>query len=303
MKVRITGVSGGLYECYNENGEKFFCRARGAFRHEDIKVLVGDGAELSLNEKGENSIEKLYERKNSLIRPPLANLDFLYIISACANPEPSTLVLDKMTTIAEHNGITPVIVITKCDIDRNYAEELCKIYKSCGYSAFCVSSYTGEGTESLKAYIIEEGKDKISAFAGVSGAGKSTLLKKMFPDFGCVSGELSQKIQRGKNTTRKCELYPLENPQENKNTGFIADTPGFSMLDFERFNFYSLENLQFVFPEFDRYITKCRYTKCTHTKEEGCAILEAAEKGEIETSRLESYKTLFYELKDKQYKR
>ena len=298
VKARIVSLSGGLYGA-ERDGEKFSCRARGAFRYRGLAPMVGDEAEIEINESGENSITEIYPRRSELIRPPLANLDLLFICIAVREPDFSTLTADKMVTISDHNNIEPVIVITKRDLDPEAAFRLEEDYRRCGYTTFCVSGSDGGGCEELKRFMIDSG-DRISAFAGVSGAGKSTLINRMFPTLNRETGELS-KIKRGRNTTRRCDLYSLKE-LTGEGEGYFADTPGFSSLDVEKFDFYTLDNLPFLFREFDKYLTTCRYRKCTHTKEEGCSIIEAVERGEIPRFRHESYVTLFDELKKKRRK-
>lgn len=240
----------------------------------------------------------MYPRKNSLIRPPLANLDLLFVAIAAARPEPSTLTADKLITIAEFNGIEPVPVITKLDLDRERALSLASDYRKCGFDVFTVSSENGEGVGELLSYIEKRCAGLTSAIAGVSGAGKSTLLNRLFPSLRQSTGELSERIMRGKNTTRLTELFRLSRLC-GASDGYFADTPGFSMIDFERFDFYDKNDLPFVFREFAPYLTSCRYTKCTHIKEEGCAVIAAVKEGVIPSFRHDSYAAIYADIKDK----
>lgn len=307
----IKGV-GGLYtvklksDCVLPAGELIRCRARGAFRHEGITPLPGDNVTLLCPERlGESkdgketagfSITEINDRRSALIRPPVANLDYLFITMAAASPTPILTTVDKLIAIAEFNKIEPVIVITKSELDPEYARKLHNIYSSCGFTCFCLSAVENIGIEPIDLFIAENMDGKIAAFAGASGIGKSTLLNRLFPHLSLSTSEISRKIERGRHTTREVELFALS---KKNDCGYIADTPGFSMLDFERFDFFDKEDLPSTFREFDPYIGGCKYTKCTHTKEEGCAILEAKRQGLIARSRHESYAELFETLKQK----
>ena len=281
------------------------CSASGAFRHNHIKPLVGDNVELvytdhSLAENDAKNndirISDILERKNELIRPPMANLDVMFISMAAASPAPVLSTIDKLICIAEHNNIEPVIIIGKCDLAPEYAKELQDIYRKAGYEAFVLSAKTGDGTDAIGEYINTRLDGKTSAFAGASGIGKSTLLNALFPNLGLTTNTISAKIQRGRHTTRHVELYPIS---DRENSGYIADTPGFSLLDFERFNFFDKEDLAYNMREFRDYIGECRYTKCSHTKEEGCAILDAVREGKISKSRHDSFLEIYASLKNK----
>mgnify|MGYP003295505453 CR=1 FL=1 len=206
-----------------------------------------------------------------------------------------------MISIAEHNKIEPVIVVSKSDLDSEYAEEIARIYKSSGFHTIVTSSLENEGVDSLLDYLKEITKQNspICAFAGASGAGKSTLMNTLFPRLTLETGELSEKIERGKNTTRHTELFPLSELLGGEYNGYLADTPGFSLLDFERFDFFTLEDLFDTFREFSGSEGKCKYTKCTHIKEDGCDVIRRVSEGKIEASRHESYKELYITLKNK----
>ena len=297
----IKGV-GGLYtvRIIDEGSElcggTVACRAKGSFRHSGITPLAGDNVVVLFEGEGGAVISEISERKNSLIRPPLANLDYIFVTMAAAHPVPILTTVDKMTAIAEHNGIEPVIVITKADLAPEEAERLGEIYRLSGFSVFVISSVTGEGVEPLKAFVDDALKSKTAAFAGASGIGKSTLMNALFPHLALVTSEISRKIERGRHTTREVELFSLS---DSLDCGYLADTPGFSMLDFERFDFFSLEELPLAFREFECRIGECRYTKCSHTKEEGCAIVEAVKRGDIPRSRHDSFLELYATLKAK----
>lgn len=293
--IIIKGV-GGLYTVRRSDGSTVACRARGSFRHDGITPLVGD--RVTLLEDGEQGfvIDEILARKNSLIRPPMANLDCIFVTMAAASPTPILTTIDKLTAIAEHTGIEPIIVVTKSELRPDVAEELRALYASCGFSAFAVSSVENTGIDALQEYIDENLSGKIAAFAGASGVGKSTLLNRLFPHLALSTSEISRKIERGRHTTRQVELFALS---EGENCGYIADTPGFSMLDFERFDFMDCEDLPLAMREFVDRIGQCRYTKCSHTKEEGCAIVDAVRRGEIPKSRHESFCELHTILKAK----
>ena len=296
--IIISGV-GGLYSVRSDSGEIFPCRAKGAFRRKGLSPLVGDSVSIRPPEASgkEYFIEEIFERKNSLIRPPMANLETLFVTFAPKNPEPSTLYLDKLLSIAVFNHIKPVVIITKADISEGLAEFYANIYRKAGFPVFISSSENGKGVEELKEYILS--LKGICAFAGASGVGKSTLMNALFPSLTLDTGVLSEKISRGKHTTRSVTLYSMTDLMKGASSeSYIADTPGFSMLDFIEFDFYSLEDLPHCFPEFEPYLSGCRYTDCSHTKESAsdCAIAAAIENGEIAKERHESYLSIYADL-------
>ena len=281
---------GGLYEVRTDSGELLQCRARGVLRREEGKVLIGDCVTFS-EEAGTLVIDGIAPRKNSLIRPPLANLDFLYIVAAATRPAPVCETLDKLLAIAEHNGIAAVLVITKEDLDKTAAEKLRDIYSLAGYPVFLID---GEASRAALLAHIEASVagGKTAALAGASGVGKSTLMNRLFPSLALATGDISQKIQRGKHTTRHVELFPIFG-------GYVADTPGFSLLDFLHFDFFDLSELFDGFREFAPHLAGCRYADCTHTRESECGITLAVNEGKIAKSRHESYVTLYDTLKAK----
>lgn len=265
--------------------------------HRKSDLLPGDRVRLSYDEGGgEIVIEEFLARKNALIRPPMANLDLLFAALAVASPEPDLCTFDKLLAIAQFHGIEPVVLVTKSDLDEQKATELAELYRKAGFSAFCLGEGKTFELEALKNYIKTELAGKIAALAGASGIGKSTLLNRLFPNLTLETGDLSRKIARGKNTTRKVELYPID---DTPDCGYLADTPGFTLLDFERFDFFSKDDLPHTFREFAPYLGLCKYTKCSHTKEEGCAIRAAVENGEIAKSRHASFCALYEILKKK----
>ena len=295
MVGRIIEGVGGLYtvRCEEDgNIELIQCRAKGVFRHEGISPLVGDIVRVDTSAGDGNAvIDEIFERSNSLIRPPMANLDCVFVAMAAAKPLPMLDMTDKLIAILEHNDIEPVIIIGKCELDRDRADEIKAIYESAGYRAFALSCETGEGVSEIREFI--SSRKGIMAMAGASGVGKSTLLNRLFPTLELSTGGVSRKTERGRHTTRAVTLYDIGDGL------FFADTPGFSMLDFERFDFFELEDLPLAFKEINERIGECRYTKCTHLREDGCAIVDAVRRGEIAKSRHESYVSLYGILKNK----
>ena len=290
----IKGVGGLYYVRPDGTDELIPCRARGKFRHEGLTPLVGDRVLLAMD--NEAVIAEIIDRKNALIRPPLANLDILFVSMASSFPSPILLSVDKLICIAEHHGIEPVIVVGKSELDSESTEKICEIYRHAGFEVFALSAKSGEGVDELVEYLKTHLCGKIAAFAGASGVGKSTLLSRLFPDKEIETGEISQKIERGKNTTRHVELFDFPC---SDGMGYIADTPGFSLLDFVRFDFFDKEDLPNTMRDFRTHLGSCRYKKCTHTKEDGCAILEAVKNREIAPSRHESFLEIYEALKDK----
>ena len=309
--IIIKGV-GGLYsirlldDALLPMGSVVQCRARGSFRHEHLTPLPGDRVTLLCSEGGDNAkennaeralvIDEIGERRNALIRPPLANLDYLFVTMASAAPTPILTTVDKLICIAEYNRIEPIIVITKSELNPAYAKELYDLYTTAGFTCFSVSAEADEGIEPLKAFIDQNLDGRIAAFAGASGIGKSTLMNRLFPHLQLSTSAISRKIERGRHTTRQVDLFPLS---DTAGCGYVADTPGFSMLDFERFDFFDKEDLPETMREFLPLIGNCRYTKCSHTKEEGCAILQAVREGAVPQSRHASYVELYDTLKQK----
>ena len=291
----IKGV-GGLYQVQlPDQNTPVACRAKGAFRHENLTPLVGDIVSLEFDPTGDAMISDIDERKNALIRPPLSNLDYMFVTLAAAKPQPVLETVDKLICILEHHHITPVIVVTKYDADPDYAEELHALYAGAGFDTFCTCSKDGYGVDALREYVKTRCEGSISAFAGASGVGKSTLLNALFPALELQTSEISRKIERGRHTTRTVELFHMPGTE----SGYIADTPGFSMLDFARFNFFTKEDLPLTMREFAPHLGSCRFTKCSHTKEQGCAILEAVKRGEIAKSRHDSFVAIYDVLKNK----
>ena len=295
---------GGLYEvrvCEGGEVKRLFSRAKGSLHRDEEKILIGDNVTLSVDESTPDGIviSSIAERSNALIRPPVSNIDYLFIAFAAKKPSPVIETVDKLIAIAEHNSITPVVIVTKSDLSAESAEEYFEIYKAVGIDTFVTSSSKGYGIEELKEYIrthITNGKT--AAFAGASGVGKSTLMNALFPSLALATAEISKKIERGKHTTRHVEIFDIE---KNASTGYLADTPGFSLVDFARFDFFSVECLESTFREFARYKGKCRYADCAHVGEgeDECAVMKAVALGEIPESRLQSYRSIYKVLKNK----
>lgn len=277
--VIIKALSGFYYvRC---GGETIQCRARGKFRLDGTSPLVGDKVELDLIGEGSGYLKKVLPRKNFFIRPAVANLDCLVIMAANVNPITAPYLIDRVAVIAEHAGCGVVVCINKCDLDRG--DQLFEIYFSSGYQVLRTSAETGEGVDQLRNII----DGKISAFTGNSGVGKSSILNFVCPDFNLAVGQVSDKLGRGKHTTRHVELFDVGGGT------YIADTPGFASFDLAEMAPIKKEELQYDFPEFRDYIGCCRFDDCAHLKEPGCAVLEAVKAGKIHPSRHNSYVKLY----------
>ena len=276
---------GGFYTVETPEGI-YTCTARGKFRKARISPYAGDRVRILGEEDGTGALEEILPRQNFLVRPPIANIDQLFIVTSLRDPSPDPLILDKTIAAAELEQIAPVLVLTKTDLDD--ASPLQEIYSVAGIPCFAVSSVTGEGVDQVGALL----EGRISAFTGNSGVGKSTLLNALFPDLQLKTGEISQKLGRGRHTTREVELYKLEGG------GYVADTPGFSTFDIERYRMTDKEKLAFGFREFAPYLGACQFSSCSHTCEKGCAVLQAVEEGKIPRSRHESYCAMYQEVKD-----
>ena len=279
---RIMKATGGFYyvEC---GGELVGCRARGLSRKKEITPLVGDFARFERSE-GIGYLTEILPRKNELARPPVANLDQLVLVSAAADPAPNLPVLDKLLAIAEHKKIQAAIVFTKSDLAD--VSGLLKLYRGAGYEAMSVNSLSGM-VDAVRPLL----KGKLSVFSGNTGVGKSSLLNALDPALALQTGEISQKLGRGRHTTRMTQIYKAAG-------GLVADTPGFSAIDTRQFELIRKEELEDCFPEFSPFLGGCRFTGCSHTKEKGCAVLAAVERGEVAVSRWESYIALYEEAKE-----
>lgn len=267
----------GFYYVDIGTGSLLACRARGKFRHKKITPLVGDRVSVTVLEDGSGMVDEIHPRMNFFVRPAVANVEQLVIVVSGAIPVTDPFLIDRMTSIAEGRACEPVICINKCDLDP--ADDLYEIYTAAGFKTLRVSAKTGEGIQQLKDVIA----GKSVAFTGNSGVGKSSILNALHPDFGLQVGEVSERLGRGRHTTRHVELFRLDNG------AIIADTPGFSSFDVERMELRRKEDLEQTFREFQPYLGECRFVGCSHVKEKGCAVIAAVRAGEIQKSRHNSY--------------
>ena len=276
---------GGFY--YVEAAEMVYtCRARGIFRRQGITPVAGDRVMISTKEDGTGMLEEVLERKNVLVRPPVANLDVLVLVASVCHPRTNTLVLDKMIAVAEKKGICPIIVINKSDLGD--PTELEQIYHSTGLECFTVSANDLQSLVPLRQRLAGQ----ICVFAGNSGVGKSSILNGIDPTLELSTGEISEKLGRGRHTTRTATLYHFAD-------GYVVDTPGFSSLDMEQVESINKDELADCFREFEPYIGQCRFIGCAHYREPKCAVRAAVEAGEITQSRYDSYVTMYEAVKDK----
>ena len=279
MKGIIYKGIGGFYYVRNADGEEIECKARGRFRKERVTPMIGDEVEVEVK-NGKGAITEIMPRRTKLIRPPVANIDMVVIVAAAKSPDPNTSLIDRMLVNAEINGIEPIVCINKTDLADS--ADLEKIYSDAGYKTAHVSAETGNGVDLLMDLI----RGKIAAFAGVSGVGKSSLLSIIIGS-SLETGAISEKISRGRHTTRHVELFPIDGG------GYVLDTPGFSSVETEDL---PLEDVEKCFPEIAAASGECRFRGCAHIGEPDCAVKALVEKGKISESRYSSYKEL-YELR------
>lgn len=275
----------GFYYVQTDDG-LVTCRARGKFRYQKITPLVGDRVAITVQDDGSGSLDHILPRRNAFQRPAVANLDQLVIIASGAIPVSDPFLLDRIISLAESKGCQPVLCINKWDLVQ--AEDLLAIYQAAGIPTLSVSAATGQGIEELRGLLA----GKISAFTGNSGVGKSSILNALDPRFSLAVGEVSKALGRGRHTTRHVELFSL-----GQDT-YVIDTPGFASFDTQELDLELKEHLPETFPEFAPYTGSCRFVGCSHTKEKGCAVLEAVRQGRIPRSRHASYLRLYNELKD-----
>ncbi|MDL2287807.1 ribosome small subunit-dependent GTPase A [Oscillospiraceae bacterium OttesenSCG-928-F05] len=286
LEGRIMKGIGGFYTVETASGI-FTCRARGKFRKEGIKPMVGDRCEISNMAGEEGYLAEILPRRNSFIRPAVANIDRMLVVVSAAPPATDPFLIDRILSVCIHKGIAPAVVLNKCDLDP--ADGLLAIYQATGIPCFRLSAATGEGCGALLAFM----EGQVSAFTGNSGVGKSSILNALKPGMALEVGALQQKTERGKHTTRHVELYHLTE------SVVVADTPGFSSFDTEMVGAMQKEALAETFPEFRPHLGQCRFVGCAHLKEANCAVRRAVEAGEIHKSRYESYERLYDQLKEK----
>lgn len=289
MQGKIIKGIAGFYYIYAEDGNVYECKAKGIFRKDNFKPLVGDNVEITVlnEEEKEGSVTSILPRRNSLIRPAVANVDQAFLIFAMENPKPNFLLLDRFLIMMEQQEIPAVICFNKKDVgDKDEMEKLYEIYTGCGYRVVLSSTYEGEGMDEIREIL----NGKTTVVAGPSGVGKSSITNCMQGEVQMETGEISKKLKRGKHTTRHSQVIPVE-----KNT-FLVDTPGFSSLyltDMKE------EELRDYFPEFVMYEPQCRFQGCMHIHEPGCAVNKALSEGKISQQRYDNYLALYEELKEK----
>ena len=276
---RIVRSISGFYDVVLPTGT-VTCQARGILRKEGMTPLTGDMVRVVM-QRGKGMIQQVLPRKNSFIRPAVANVDALLIFAANVNPVTEPFLIDRVTAIAGNKGVESILCVNKTDLDE--AEELCGIYSHAGFRVIATSAQTGAGIGELRRAL----QGKLTAFTGNSGVGKSSILNRLCPELKLPTGEVSEKLGRGRHTTRHVELFSLDHET------FVMDTPGFSSFDTDQMDVILKENLQYAFPDFGPWLGQCQFHDCSHRREPGCAVRQAAEKREIEPSRYDSYLRLY----------
>ena len=285
MEGMILKALSGFYYVDDGTGTLTACRGRGKLRHEKLTPLVGDRVSFTPLDNGQGALDAILPRKNEFYRPAVANIDQLVIIAAQATPVTAPFLIDRVIAIAEGRGCESIVCINKCDLAPG--EDLARIYEKAGFPTLRMSAETGEGMDQLKELIA----GKVSAFTGNSGVGKSSILNALEPGILLATGQVSEKLGRGRHTTRHVELFRLSCG------GIVADTPGFSSFDVDKMELCRKEELAGRFREFAPYVDQCRFQDCAHVKEKGCAVLAAVKAGEIAKSRHESYVRLYEQAK------
>ncbi|HIT33544.1 MAG TPA: ribosome small subunit-dependent GTPase A [Candidatus Faecousia intestinigallinarum] len=275
---RILRSLSGFYEVQTAMGN-VTCRGRGSLRRE-VSPLTGDMVEITV-EHGKGMVERIFPRRNCFVRPAIANVDALVIFAANVNPVTDPYLIDRVAAIAADQQVNVYICVNKCDLDTG--DDLAGIYRRAGFPVIQTSAETGLGVEELRQLI----RGKLTAFTGNSGVGKSSILNRLCPGLSLATGEVSEKLGRGRHTTRHVELYAL-----GEDT-FVADTPGFSSFDTDQMEVILKENLQYAFPDFAPYLGNCQFHDCSHRKEPACALRRAVETGAVEPSRYQSYLRLY----------
>lgn len=276
---RIVRSISGFYDVVLPTGT-VTCQARGILRKEGMTPLTGDMVRVTV-QRGKGMIQQVLPRRNSFIRPAVANVDALLIFAANVNPVTEPFLIDRVTAIAGNKGVESILCVNKTDLDE--AEELCGIYSRAGFRVIATSAQTGAGIGELRRAL----QGKLTAFTGNSGVGKSSILNRLCPELRLPTGEVSEKLGRGRHTTRHVELFSLDHET------FVMDTPGFSSFDTDQMDVILKENLQYAFPDFGPWLGRCQFHDCSHRREPGCAVRAAAEEGRIEPSRYDSYLRLY----------
>ena len=279
MTGRILRSLSGFYDVQTPEG-MVTCRGRGSLRKGNESPLTGDMVEITVDGK-KGMVEKILPRNNRFVRPAVANVDALVVFAANTNPVTEPFLIDRVAAIAGDQGVQVIICVNKCDLDP--ATDLVRIYENAGFPVIRASAETGEGVEELRSLIT----GKLVAFTGNTGVGKSSMLNRLCPSLALATGQVSEKLGRGRHTTRHVELYKLD-----ENT-YVADTPGFASFDTEQMDVILKENLQYAFPDFGEYLGQCQFHDCSHRAEPGCSIRQAVEEGKIEKTRYDSYLRLY----------
>lgn len=283
MEKRTTGrilrSLSGFYDVQTPDGI-VTCRGRGSLRKAHQTPLTGDMVEITV-EKGKGMVEKIQPRRNCFVRPAVANVDALVVFAANVNPVTEPFLIDRVAAIAGDQGVEVILCVNKCDLDP--AVDLIRIYRNAGFTVIPASAETGEGVEELRLRL----QGKLTAFTGNTGVGKSSMLNRLCPQLQLATGEVSEKLGRGRHTTRHVELYKLDD------TSYVADTPGFSSFDTDQMDVILKENLQYAFPDFGPFVGSCQFHDCFHRSEPGCAVRKALEEGKIEPTRYDSYLKLY----------